>query len=188
LRIAVANLNSPGKGAWSANQTTAGGGEGSIMDDSQANNDNRERPKKRVQELAQRKREEYDELMRLLNERVEEMNANSSDLPKLVIRGSRVELGHITLHLEFDQHPTDPTEYVLALKIGVEDNKRPLFGTGPTPVRHKLRAGASDDSSRILWEGYLGISNSTLDRLTSAALVEFALDLLSSYYRKHKPN
>lgn len=58
------------------------------MDDSQANNDNRgELRKNRAQALAQRKKEEHDELMRLLNERVEEMNANNSDLPKLLIRG-----------------------------------------------------------------------------------------------------
>ena len=159
------------------------------MDDSQACNHNRaERPKNRVQELAQRKREEHDELMRLLNERVKEINANNSDLPKLLIRGSRTELGRFTLCLEFDQHPTDPAEYVLALKIGVEDNKKPLFGTGPTRVRHKLRAGVSDDSRRILWEGYLGLSNSTVDRLTSAAVVEFALEQLADYYRKNKPN
>jgi hypothetical protein len=158
------------------------------MDDSQASNDNwAARPKNRVQELAQRKREEHDELMRLLNERVEEMNANSSDLPELVIRGSRTELGRITMCLEFDQHPTNPTEYVLILKVGVEGNKSSMFGTGPTPVRYRLRAGVSDDSSRILWEGYLRISNSTVDRLTSAALVEFALDLLTSYYRKRTP-
>ena len=159
------------------------------MADSQANNDNRaELPKNRAQELAQRKQEEYDELKRVLKERVEERNANSGNLPEFVIKGSRIELGRLTLHLEFDQVPTDPTEYVLALKIGVEDNKRPLVGTGPTPVRHKLRAGVSDDSSRILWEGYLGLSNSNVDRLTSAALVEFALDQLTSYHRRYQPN
>jgi hypothetical protein len=157
------------------------------MDESQASNNNwAARPKNRLLELAQRKREEHDELKRLLTERVEEINANSSDLPELVIRGSRTELGPISLCLEFDQNPTDPTDYVLILKVGLEDNKRFMVGTGPTPVRYRLRAGVSDDSSRILWEGYLRISNSTVDRLTSAALVEFALDLLTSYYRKIK--
>jgi hypothetical protein len=149
------------------------------VDDSKANN--------RAQQFTQ-KREEYDELKRLLTERVEEVNANNGNLPEFLIKGSRIEPGRFTLCLEFDELPTDPTEYVLILKVGVEDNKRPMFGSGPTPLRYRLRAGVSDDSSRILWEGYLGLSNSDLDRLTSAALVQCALDLLTSYYRMMKTN
>jgi hypothetical protein len=74
------------------------------MDDSQANNDNRaERPENRMQELVQRKKAEYDDLQRLLKERVEEMNANRGNLPQFVMRGSSIiQLGHIELHLEFD--------------------------------------------------------------------------------------
>ena len=159
------------------------------MDDSQANKDNwAERPKNRWEELAHKKKAEYDAVMRIVRERVEEMNADRSNLPELVVKGCRVELGRFTLYLEFDQRPTDPTEYVLTLKVGVENNRRRMFGPGPTPVSYQLRAGVSDDSSRILWEGYLGLSNSTLDRLTSAALVEFALDQLTSYHRRYQPN
>ena len=59
------------------------------MDDSQANNDNRaERPENRTQELVQRKKAEYDELKRLLKERVEEIKANRGNLPEFVARGS----------------------------------------------------------------------------------------------------
>ena len=157
------------------------------MDDGQAHNDNRaDRPKNRWEELAQRKKAEYDELMCIVRERVEEMNANRDKLPELVIKGCRVELGRFTLYLEFDQRPTDPTEYILTVKIGVEDNIRRMFGPGPTPVANQLRAAVSDDSSRILWAGYLGTGY--LERLTSAALVEFALQSLTAYYRKHTPN
>jgi hypothetical protein len=46
-----------------------------------------------------------------------------------------------------------------------------MFGSGPIPVKCRLRAGVSDDSNRILWEGYLRLSNSTVNRLTSSALV-----------------
>ena len=61
------------------------------MDDSQANNDNRaERPENRMQELVQRKKAEYDDLQRLLKERVEEMNANRGNLPQFVMRGSSI--------------------------------------------------------------------------------------------------
>ena len=148
------------------------------MDDSQANN--------RAQQFAQ-KREEYDELMRLLTERVEEVNANNGNLHEFLIKGSRIELGRFTLWLEFDQLPTNPADYVLVLKIGVEDNKRPMFGPGPTPVRYRLRLEASDDLSRLLWVGYLGQSGN-LVRLTSAALVEFSLEQLTAYYRRYQPN
>src|SRR6476661_1353440 len=78
-----------------------------IVDDGQAHNDNRaDRPKNRWEELAQRKKAEYDELMCIVRERVEEMNANRDKLPELVIKGCRVELGRFTLYLEFDQRPT----------------------------------------------------------------------------------
>lgn len=157
------------------------------MGDSQANNDNRtEQPKNRWEELARRKKAEYDELMRIAKERVEEMNADRGKLPELVIKGYRVELGPFTLYLEFDQRPTDPTEYILTVKLGVEDNIRRMFGPGPIPVEYLLRAAAFDDSSRILWAGYLGTGY--LERLTSAALVEFALVSLTAYYRKHTLN
>jgi hypothetical protein len=94
-------------------------GRWSIMDDSQANNDNRaERHENRTQELVQRKKAEHDELQRLLKERVEEMNANHGNLPQFVVRGaSIVQLGHIDMHLEFDPVFSNPTEFVLVLKV-----------------------------------------------------------------------
>ena len=89
----------------------------------------------------------------MATERVEEVNANNGNLPEFLIKGSRTEVGRFTLCLEFDQLPTNPADYVLVLKIGVEDNKRPMFGPGPTPVRHRLRLEASDDLSRLLCGG-----------------------------------
>src|SRR5882762_3673086 len=125
-------------------------GRWSIMDDSQANNDNRmERPKNRAQEQAQRKQEEYDDLIRLLKERVEEMNANTGNLPKFVVRGSTIQLDHIVLHLEFDELFMSPADYVLVLKVGLASFKRPLFGSEPPPVKHKLQPAASDNLSSI---------------------------------------
>ena len=156
------------------------------MDDSQANNNNRaERPENRTQELVQRKKAEHDELKRLLKERVEEMNANRGNLPEFVARGSLIiQLGHIELHLEFDQLFPNPTEFVLVLKVGVPDNKKPMFGSAPPSVRHKLQPALSDDLSSIVWVDKVG----NLRRVTSAWLVEFALDLLTSYYRQHTRN
>jgi len=143
------------------------------MDDSQANNDNlEERLKNRAQEHARGKqaktdqqsfrerantfisdhaREEYDNLIRFLNERVEERNANVGNLPKFVIRGSSVQLGHMALCLEFDQLIMNPADYVLVLKVGLAPFKKPLFGREPTPERYKLRATTSDDLRSILW-------------------------------------
>jgi hypothetical protein len=102
------------------------------MDDSQPNNDNRaERPENRTHELVQRKKAEHDELQRLLKERVDEMNANHGNLPQFVVRGaSIVQLGHIDMHLEFDPVFSNPTEFVLVRKVGVPDNKKPLFKRG----------------------------------------------------------
>jgi hypothetical protein len=156
------------------------------MDDSQANNDNRAgRSENRTQEFVERKKAEYDELKRLLKERVEEMNANRGNLPEFVVRGSLIiQLGHIELHLEFDQLYSNPTDYVLVLKVGVPDNKKPTFGSAPPPVKHKLQPALSDDLSSIEWVDKVG----SLLRFTSAGLVEFALDLLTSYYRQHTPN
>ena len=156
------------------------------MDDSQANNDNRaEPPKNRAQEHAQRKQAEYDNLIRLLKERVQEINANRGNLPEFVGRGSSIiQLGHIELHLEFDPQFSNPTEFVLVLKVGVPDNKKPVFGSAPPPVRHILQPALSDDLSSIVWVDKVG----SLRRVTSAWLVEFALDLLTSYYRQHMRN
>ena len=97
------------------------------MDDSQANSDNlEERLKNRAPEHARgnqakseqqslrerakklisgHAREEYNNLIRLLNERVEEKNANSGNSPTFVVKGSSVEPGHLALYLEFDQIP-----------------------------------------------------------------------------------
>ena len=41
-----------------------------------------------MQELAQRKQKEFDDMMRLLKERVEEIKANRGNLPEFVARGS----------------------------------------------------------------------------------------------------
>jgi len=117
------------------------------MDESQASNDNRAgRSENRAQELAQRKQKEFDDVMRLLKERVEEINANRGNLPEFVARGSLIiQLGHIELHLEFDQLYGNPTDYVLVLKVGTSPLKQPMFGSAPPPVKHKLR------SIRAIW-------------------------------------
>jgi hypothetical protein len=82
-------------------------------------------------------------MIRRLHERVEERNANSGN-----VRGSTVELGHIELHLEFDQLYPD---YVLVIKVGLAPFRKPMFGSGPTPIRQLLQPAASDDRNSIVW-------------------------------------
>ena len=123
--------------------------------------------------------------MRLLKERVEEMNANSGNLPKFVVRGSSiVQLDNFELHFEFDPLHPNPTDYVLVLKVGLSQFKQPLFGSGPPPVRHILQPIASYDLGSVVWVHKTG----NLGQLKSAEGAEFALDLLIGYYLKHKPN
>ena len=125
-------------------------------------------------------REEYDDLRRLLKERVEEMNAHTGDTPQLVQRGSTVELGYVKLHLELDPLPPDPDAFVLTLKVGLEKSGSQSFGAGPTPQKERMVAAVSGDVSRILWM-HKG------EALASAHVVEFALDLLTTYHRRHMP-
>ena len=90
------------------NRTTASGGE--VVDHGRQSGEQRQSggaARKRVQELAQRKQKEFDDMMRLLKERVEEIKANRGNLPEFVARGSSiVQLGHIELH------PTAPAGHL----------------------------------------------------------------------------
>ena len=151
--------------------------EASIMNDNQAQQSFRQRANRFIFDHA---REEYDYLISRLKERIEEKNANPGNLPQFVLHGSTVELGHTALYLEPDQLPTEPEVYLLTLKLGLAPFKKPLFGTGPPPQRKRLRATASADLSSVLWVNDLG-------EFTSDLVVEFALDLLTSYYCRHMP-
>jgi hypothetical protein len=175
------NYAAPGIESTARKQTTAGGGELSIVEDSVANNDNRAEPPKNQ---AQRTQREYKDLMRLLKERVEEMNANSGNLPQFVVKGSTIQLGHIILHLDFDPRYANSTDFVLVLRVGYAPFKKPLFGSEPPAVRHMLQPIASYDLGSVVWVHKTG----NLGQLESTELAEFALDLLTGYYRKHKPN
>jgi hypothetical protein len=143
--------------------------------------DRGERLKNQTQDSAQKKREEYDWLMHLLKERVEEWNASRGDLPEIVMTGSSLQLDRYKLYLEFDQLWPQPTNYVLVLKVGLGQNS--LFWSEPPAVRHKMQPTASDDRGSIVW-------THTLDNVapfTTEELAEFALDMLTGYYSRHKP-
>lgn len=60
-----------------------------------------------LSEPAQRKKKEFENLMRLLNEEVERRNADRGESQKFVFQGaSIIQLGHLALHLKFDQRTT----------------------------------------------------------------------------------
>lgn len=132
-----------------------------------------------AQEHMQRKREEYSTLMILLEERVQEMNANRGDMPEIVLRTSSIQMGDFILQLEFDQRYASPTDFVLVLKVG--QARPPMFGSEPPAVRHNFQPRVSDDLSSIVWRGDMGY----LKQLTTPEVVTLALDMLIGFYRKH---
>jgi hypothetical protein len=170
------------------------------MDDSQANNSMSDNLAERLKNLAQehehrtqakidqqRSREradafvsaharnEYDNLVRLLKERAEQMNSNIGNLPEFVPGGSRIELGHMALYHFFDQPVVNRPDNVLELTIGTAPHKMYLSGSEPTPVKYKFVAMASVDLSSIVWVG-------NGRQFTSAQLVDFVLEKFVATY------
>jgi hypothetical protein len=127
---------------------------------------------------------EHEYLLWRLKERVAERNANRGNLPELALSGSSiVVLGHTALYLKFAQQYSNPDLYILGLTVGWAPRKEPLFGTACEPQRIDCQGAASTDLRDILW-----VDNKNLGPFTSAELVEFALDWLTSFYQQHVPN
>jgi hypothetical protein len=126
-------------------------------------------------------REEYDNLIRLLKERAEQMNSNIGDLPKFVPSGYFIQQSNMALYFHFDKPIVNRPENALLLSVGPAPNTMYMFEPGPTPVRYQLHAAASDDFSSIVWVGDLG-------ELKSAQLVDVVLEQLTVYYLQHKRN
>jgi hypothetical protein len=147
--------------------------------------DNRaEQATNQAQKYAQWKRMEFDDVLELLKEKVEERNANTGNLPKLVFRGrSIVELGQYSLHFEFDQLFHSPADFVLVVKVGSDNrSSMALSGSVPPAERHLLQPKVSNDLRSVVWTHNLGCAP-----FTSSELVAFALDLLIGYYQKYTP-
>ena len=70
--------------------------------------------------------------MRLLGERIQEVNASAGNSPQFVILGSSVRLGDAILSLKFDQQFTNPDDYILVLEVRLAPLGRPCLG----PNRH----------------------------------------------------
>jgi hypothetical protein len=146
----------------------------------EANIDRRTFEQRRRAFVHEHAREEHDTLNRLRNESVERRNAAIGNGAKFVVKGDTVRLGNAMLLLEFDQSPTSPDEYVLAVGIGLDPSRKPLFGSGPTAEKSQWRVTSTEDLSRVLWER-LG----SREQATTAWFVEFALDRLDAYASRH---
>jgi len=123
-------------------------------------------------------RSEYENLIRLLKERVEEIRSDIGKLPEFVVTGSCIQLGRVALYYTFDQpvvnHPTNQ----LVLSLGLAPLKQVMFGNEPQPARHQLQAVAAPDGNTLVWQGKLG-------QFDSAELAERALEMLIDYYCRH---
>jgi hypothetical protein len=124
--------------------------------------------------------EENNTFMRLLSESVEWRNAAISNGSKFVLKGNVVQLGNAALYITFDQLYANPDQFVLSLGIGLAPFKKPMFGSEPTPETHILGAAGNEDLSRVVWEW-----RGSRDRVSSARLVEFALNGLAAFASKH---
>jgi len=96
-------------------------------------------------------REEYDNLIRLLKERAEQLNSQIGELPKFVPGGYFIQQGNMALYFHFDKPIMNRADNALLLSVGPAPNTMYLFGNAPQPVRRKLHAAAADDMSSIVW-------------------------------------
>ena len=61
----------------------------------------------------------YENLVRLLKERVERIRSGTGKLPEIVVTGSCIQLGHVAMYHAFDRHAANPPTNELALSLGV---------------------------------------------------------------------
>lgn len=146
----------------------------------ESNIDRRPFEQRRREFIREHAHEEYETLQRLRKESVEERNAAIGNEAKFVIKGDTVQLGNAALYITFDQLYANPDQFVLSLGIGLAPFKKPMFGSEPTPETHILGAAGNEDLSRVVWEW-----RGSRDRVSTAWLVEFALNGLAAFASKH---
>jgi hypothetical protein len=122
-------------------------------------------------------RYEYDDLVDLMKQKVEETRSKTGNSPELTLAGSYIQLGHVALYFQFDQPVVNRPDNQLVLRLGLAPNKHGPFGSGPTPVIHRLEAMEAHNRE-IIWVGKLG-------RFKSDELAKIALEMLVDYYCQH---
>jgi hypothetical protein len=124
-------------------------------------------------------RSEYDNLLRLLKERIEKVNPSLGTLPPYEFGSQHVRQGNMAAYLTFDKPVMNMPNNALVLSVGAGPNTMYVFGPAPSPVRYRMHGAAADDFSRIVWTGDLG-------EITSEQLVDLTLEQLTTYYLEHK--
>jgi ABC-type transporter Mla subunit MlaD len=132
--------------------------------------------------IADNARAEYQNLLRLLKERVDKVNPTLGSLPQYVVGQQQVQQGNMAAYLTFDQPIMNLPNNALVVSIGFGPNTAimlGIFGPPPAPVRFRMQAAAADDFSRIVWTGDLG-------EIKSEQLVDVVLEQLTTYYLEHQ--
>ena len=155
------------------------------MDDSQANNDyladrlrshaeerrrrraSRSRTTKAARRLARRSslstHVQTENLVRLLEERVEKIRVDVGNLPEFVVTGSYIQLGRMALYYTFDQpvvnHPTNE----LVLSLGLAPLKQVMFGANPnlqyTSCKPSRPQTVARSSGEVNWDNSIALSS-----------------------------
>ena len=126
--------------------------------------------------ISEHARGEYDNLLRLVKERVEKVNPSLGTLPQYKVGSQQVTQGNMAAYLIFDKPIMNMPNNQLVISIGgAGPDIFYDFGPRPEPIRYRMQAAAADDFSRIVWTGDLG-------ELMSEQLVDLVLEQLTSYY------
>lgn len=133
--------------------------------------------------ISDRSRPEYDRLLTIIKNRINEINPKIGDLPKFQMaqNGSTVEQGNVAAYVHFDKPILNLPNNALLISFGSHPNAMYVFDESarPEPVRYRLQAAAHDSFEHIVWTGDLG-------ELTSEQLADFILEYLTEYYLTHK--
>lgn len=132
--------------------------------------------------IADNARGEYENLLRLLKERVDKVNPTLGTLPQFVVGHQQVQQGNMAAYLTFEKPIMNMPNNALILSFGAASNSAIMlgfFGPPPEPLRFRMQAAAADDFSRIVWTGDLG-------EIKSEQLVDMVLEQLTTYYLNHQ--
>jgi len=123
---------------------------------------------------------EYEDLVRYMNEEVEDTKSKTGNSPEFMVSGSYIQLGHVALYRQFDQPVVNRRNNQLVFTLGLAPNKHGPLSTAPTPEVHRLEAVEDWDKREIYWEGKLG-------RVKTKDLAKLGLQMLVDYYHKYAP-
>jgi len=124
-------------------------------------------------------RPEYDRMMAALKEKIEKVNAELRDLPHFQLGGQMVIQDNCVASWYFEKPILNAPNNRLIVGIGTHPNAL-YFDGPPDPEQYQFHAAATDYLDGIVWVGRAG-------EFTSDALIDFALEHLTSYYLVHKP-